>query len=189
MVIKKWVRTEQEVGVEVTAEDIREELEASKPDSGSSPDEVVATINSAGMVLKAVTLEMIEALKPAPRSVIANFLFTQSLRYGVSDELKRARILEEETGAKWCDDIGWLMPFYNAAGESQMFPVALWIERRKEAARDTAELKAWKESALAVEASWNPQELANLIGLKPGDPIRQGIEAYIRKTVAKEQPK
>lgn len=45
--------------------------------------------------------------------------------------------------------------------------------RRLESERD--DLKAWKESALAVDSEWDVQELAKMLGCQPGQSCRRAI--------------
>ena len=52
-------------------------------------------------------------------------------------------------------------------------------------AEQHAELAAWKESALAVEASWDCQAVGKLLGLPLGSDIRAGIEPGIRALLAR----
>jgi hypothetical protein len=41
-------------------------------------------------------------------------------------------------------------------------------------------LIAWKESELAIESDWNPQEVGRLLGLKPSQSIRRHIQPGIK---------
>ena len=46
------------------------------------------------------------------------------------------------------------------------------------------ELRAWKDSAMSVEKSWDVQAIASLIGVPPGGDIRSAIQPYIEKQQA-----
>lgn len=46
--------------------------------------------------------------------------------------------------------------------------------------RENARLEAWKREAIAVERSWNVQEVGRLLGLTLGQDIRAHIEPKIR---------
>ena len=50
---------------------------------------------------------------------------------------------------------------------------------------DLDTLAAWKESALAVEASWDCQAVGKLLGIPLGSDIRAGIEPGIRALLAR----
>lgn len=53
--------------------------------------------------------------------------------------------------------------------------------RRLEQQRD--ELQAWKDSQLAVEAQWNPQVVAQLLGIGLGQDIRANIQPKIEEMI------
>ena len=53
--------------------------------------------------------------------------------------------------------------------------LAAAIAERDELRRERDDLKAWKESALAVESEWDVQELAKMLGAKPGQSCRRAI--------------
>lgn len=53
------------------------------------------------------------------------------------------------------------------------------IDRAEKAESRCAELEAWKESALAVEASWDCQKVGKLLGMPLGVDIRKNIEPKI----------
>jgi antitoxin component of MazEF toxin-antitoxin module len=45
------------------------------------------------------------------------------------------------------------------------------------------ELRAWKESALAVDRQWDPQALAVMLGARPGDNVRAVIQREVTKLI------
>lgn len=45
------------------------------------------------------------------------------------------------------------------------------------------ELRAWKESTLAVDRQWDPQALAAMLGARPGDNVRAVIQREVSKLV------
>jgi len=53
-----------------------------------------------------------------------------------------------------------------------------WYERQ------IAELKRWKAEAQTVEAEWNPQELAKLLGASLGQSCRQVIQKRVPEILA-----
>lgn len=50
--------------------------------------------------------------------------------------------------------------------------------------RERDELQAWKDSAMAVEAEWDPQAVARVLGLPLGVSVRAEILPGIRKLAA-----
>lgn len=49
--------------------------------------------------------------------------------------------------------------------------------------QELKDLRAWKESAMALESTWDEQAVGKLLGLKVGDNIRPAIEPGIRKLI------
>lgn len=56
------------------------------------------------------------------------------------------------------------------------------LARKLERERD--ELKSWKESMLAVESVWEPQEIARLLDIKLGHDIRAQLKPAIVKLIS-----
>jgi hypothetical protein len=46
------------------------------------------------------------------------------------------------------------------------------------------QLRKWKQSRMAVEAEWNPQAVANLLGIWPGRSIRACIMPAVQRLIA-----
>lgn len=52
--------------------------------------------------------------------------------------------------------------------------------------REIAELRNWKAQAMAVEAEWNPNELASLLGGTPGESQRVAIQREAKRLLVRE---
>ena len=91
--------------------------------------------------------------------------------------------VEKEWVAGLTRDNGILI---EAADRTKSGAMCMRLAGQLEQARNERDaLAAWKESALAVEASWNCQAVGKLLGLPLGSDIRAGIEPGIRKLLAR----
>lgn len=77
MKIAKWVTVEQEIEVDVSAEDIATALYA----ENDSAHQVMQGVNNFARYCKAIKPETIEELKDTQRAVIADFLRKEADRY------------------------------------------------------------------------------------------------------------
>lgn len=68
----------------------------------------------------------------------------------------------------------------NAAEMRLARAIVGWHERQIE------ELKRWKAEAQAVEAEWNPQELAKMLGASLGQSCRQVIQKRVPEILAEQ---
>ena len=55
------------------------------------------------------------------------------------------------------------------------------IKERDQLAERVRELEAWKESAMAVEREWDPNQLATMLGGQPGESQRAVIQREVPK--------
>ena len=53
------------------------------------------------------------------------------------------------------------------------------LKRLEEVEKENKELKAWKESMLSIEATWDKQKVAELLGIGLGESIVENIEPKI----------
>lgn len=63
------------------------------------------------------------------------------------------------------------------------FQAAFSTDAGKSLLDELAELRNWKQQALAVEATWDVQEVGKLLSLRLGSPIQANIEPKIRELV------
>lgn len=68
-----------------------------------------------------------------------------------------------------------------AIGDAIAGEMAKLNGRAVAAERERDQLREWKESALSIEKSWNPQDVANLLGMPLGVDIRANIQPSIER--------
>ena len=76
---------------------------------------------------------------------------------------------------EWSDSIGWQDAVAKLTARAEAAEAKL-----AEVTKGRDELKAWKESALAVEREWDSQAVGKLLDIPLGSSVRAGIEPAIR---------